>query len=299
MTSKLFNALKRHPVITFFLTIGFCFFLLVVFLVGSLGDLGGGVNIPIGRNVAVIEINGAIVSSKEIINNIAAAEKNDHIKGVVVRINSPGGGVAPSQEIYGELKKLGEKKPVVASMSSVAASGGYYIAAAAKKIVANPGTLTGSIGVIMEFSNIEGLLEKIGLKSFVVKSGKFKDVGSPNRPMTDKEKEYIQQLIDSVHLQFVSAVADGRSMDIEAVKEIADGRILTGEKALELGLVDELGSLRDSIVLVAELAGIEGKPKPFVMEKEKGVLEYLLGRSFADMIGETFMSQLQYRADYL
>ena len=299
MTSKLFSALKRHPVITFILTTGFCFVLLIVYLIASAGDLGGGVSIPIGRNVAVIEVNGVIVTSKEIINNIVAAEKNDHIKGVVVRINSPGGGVASSQEIDGELIKLGKKKPVVASMSSIAASGGYYIAAAAKKIVASPGTLTGSIGVIMEFSNIEGLLEKIGLKSFVVKSGKYKDVGSPNRPMTDKEREYIQQLIDSVHLQFVSAVADGRNMDIEAVKKIADGRILTGEQAFELGLVDKLGNLRDSITLVAEMAGIEGKPKPFVMEKEKGVIDYLLGRSFVDMIGEHFMPQLQYRADYL
>jgi len=299
MTNKLFSSLKRHPVITFFLTAGFFFFLLVVYIIGSVGDLGGGVSIPIGRNIAVIEINGAIVSSKEIVNNIVAAGKSDHIKGVVVRINSPGGGVAPSQEIYGELKKLAKKKPVVASMSSVAASGGYYVAAAAKKIVASPGTLTGSIGVIMEFSNIEGLLEKIGLKSFVVKSGKYKDVGSPSRTMTDKEKEYIQQLIDSVHLQFVSAVAEGRSMDLEAVKKIADGRILTGEQAFELGLVDKLGNLHDSISLVADMAGIKGEPKTFVMEKEKGVVDYLLGRSFVDMIGQNFMPQLQYRADYL
>ncbi|MBE9536216.1 MAG: signal peptide peptidase SppA [Proteobacteria bacterium] len=291
--------MKRHPVITFFLTIGFCFSLLLIYLIASVDDIGGGVSIPIGRNVAVIEVNGVIVSSKEIVNNIVAAKRNDNIKGVVVRINSPGGGVAPSQEIYGELKKLGKKKPVVASMSSVAASGGYYVAAAAKKIVANPGTLTGSIGVIMEFSNIEGLLEKVGLKSFVVKSGKYKDVGSPNRPMTDKEKEYIQQLVDSVHLQFVTAVADGRSIDVASVKKIADGRILTGEQALELGLVDKLGSLNDSISLVAEMAGIDGKPKPFVMEKEKGVLDYLLGKSFLDLIGGSFMAQLQYRADYL
>jgi len=299
MTNKLFSALKRHPVITFFLTTGLCFLILIIYLTGSAGDLGGGVRIPIGRNVAVIEISGAIVSSKEIVNNIIAAGKNDHIKGVVVRINSPGGGVAPSQEIYGELKKLGKKKPVVASLSSVAASGGYYVAAAAEKILASPGTLTGSIGVIMEFSNIEGLLEKIGLKSFVVKSGEYKDVGSPNRPMTDREKEYIQQLIDSVHLQFVSAVANGRSMDIEAVRKIADGRILTGEQAFELGLVDRLGNLYDSISLVAEMAGIEGEPRPFVMEKEKGVVDYLLGRSFVEMLGEAFMPQLQYRADYL
>jgi protease-4 len=299
MANKLFSALRRHPVITFFLIIGFCFLFLMIYLVSSVGSLGGGVSIPLGRNVAVIEVNGAIVSSKEIVNNIVAAGKSDHIKGVVVRINSPGGGVAPSQEIYGELKRLSAKKPVVASMSSVAASGGYYVAAAAKKIVANPGTLTGSIGVIMEFSNIEGLLEKIGLKSFVVKSGKYKDVGSPNRPMTDKEKEYIQQLIDSVHLQFISAVAEGRGMDIDAVSKIADGRILTGEQALELGLVDKLGNLHDSISLVAEMAGIKGEPKPFVMEKEKGVVDYLLGRSFVDLIGETLTPQLQYRADYL
>ena len=142
-------------------------------------------------------------------------------------------------------------------------------------------------------------LEKIGLKSFAIKSGKYKDVGSPNRPMTDKEKEYIQQLIDNVHLQFVSAVAEGRGMDIDAVSRIADGRVLTGEQALELGLVDKLGTLHDSIALVAEMAGIKGDPKPFVMEKEKGVVDYLLGRSFVDMIGQSFTSQLQYRADYL
>lgn len=299
MTNSLFSLVKRHPVITFFLATFFCFVLLVIYLIRSAGDMGGHVRIPLGRNVAVVELKGALLSSKEIVDQIHSAGENDHIKGVVLLINSPGGGVAPSQEIYSEIRKLGKKKPVVASMSSVAASGGYYVASAADKIVANPGTLTGSIGVIMEFSNVEGLLHKLGLKSFVVKSGKYKDVGSPNRPMTEKEREYIQQLIDSVHKQFVSAVAEGRGMDIEAVNIISDGRILTGEQALELGLIDELGNLYDAISLVAKMAAIEGDAKPFYMEKEKGVADYLFGRSFLDILGEMTVPQLQYRADFL
>jgi protease-4 len=152
-------------------------------------------------------------------------------------------------------------KPVVVSMGSVAASGGYYVAAAAREIVANPGTITGSIGVIMEFANFQELLEKIGLSSVVVKSGAYKDIGSPTREMSIAEKEILQDLIDDVHSQFVSSVAEGRELDEQAVRSIADGRIFSGRKAMQLGLVDRMGNLQVAIDRAADLAGLEADPK--------------------------------------
>ena len=157
-------------------------------------------------------------------------EERDDVKAIVVRIDSPGGAVGPSQEIHGEIKRLREKKKVVASMGTIAASGGYYTAVAADKIVANPGTITGSIGVIVEFFNAEELLQKIGLKGYVVKSGKFKDVGSPLRKMEDEERKLLQAVIDDVNDQFIEAVAEGRNLKPEDVRAIADGRIFTGPR---------------------------------------------------------------------
>jgi protease-4 len=184
--------------------------------------------------------------------------------------------VVVSQDIYNAVKNAKkEGKIVVASMGTVAASGGYYVAAAADKIVASPGTLTGSIGVKMEFANVEKLLEKIGVKGMVVKSGEYKDVGSPFRDMTDPERKLLQGVIDDVQTQFVEAVAEGRKLPIAEVRAIADGRIFTGRQALELKLVDHLGDLTESIRVAGDLAGIKGKPK--VVEKKKKVpfLEYL------------------------
>lgn len=218
--------------------------------------------------VAVVELTGVITDPTEFGQELEAIEERDDIKAVVVRIDSPGGAVAPSQEIHSRILRLKEVKTVVASMGTIAASGGLYSAVAAEKIVANPGTITGSIGVIVEFMNAEELLGKIGLKGYVVKSGKYKDVGSPLRKMEDEEKKLIQAVIDEVNNQFIKAVAEGRNLKFEDVKAIADGRILTGSQAKEKGLVDELGGLQEAIELSARMAGIEGKPEVIYPEKK-------------------------------
>ncbi|MCK5011952.1 MAG: signal peptide peptidase SppA, partial [Deltaproteobacteria bacterium] len=189
-----------------------------------------------GDRVGIVKIEGTIVESEPIIDKIIKFRKSKRVKAIVLRINSPGGMVAPSQEIYQEIKKACKEKKVIVSMESVAASGGYYIACTADKIVANPGTLVGSIGVILQIENIEELLNKIGLRRKVVKSGKYKDIGSITRPMTEEEEATLQVFSDDIYNQFVDAVAEGRSMKREEVLKIADGRIFTGAQAIELGL---------------------------------------------------------------
>jgi protease IV len=213
--------------------------------------------------VALIRVEGVILDSQSTVTELKRFAENPSVKAIVLRIDSPGGGVVPSQEIYDAVQRVRNKnnKAVIASMGTVAASGGYYIAAATDRIVANPGTLTGSIGVIMETANVEGLLKKIGVEGIVVKSGKFKDVGSPLRKMTDEEQALLQSVMDDVHKQFIDAVAEGRAMEVATVQALADGRIFTGRQAKEAKLVDELGNLDDAIQLAADLAGIEGEPK--------------------------------------
>lgn len=234
--------------------------------------------------VAVVTVNGVITDSKSVIEQLHDAEENSGVKAIVVRINSPGGGVGASQEIYREVSKIKEKK-VVVSMSSVAASGGYYIACGAEKIYANPGTLTGSIGVLMEFADVEELLGKIGLKGYVLKSGQYKDIGSPIRPMSDQEKELLQGVIDNVYKQFVGAVSKGRKLPEDYVKGIADGRIFTGEQAKDLKLVDELGNLEDAIDEVARMAGIRGKPYVKYMEKKRfSIFSLFLGEDAESLL---------------
>lgn len=249
-------------------------------LIVSYFTVGGGLNSS--EKVVVVKLDGVILDPLEISMELKKLEEDADVKAVVVRIDSPGGAVGPSQEIYNSIKRLRKVKPVVASMGTIAASGGLYAAVAANKIVANPGTLTGSIGVIVEFINAEELLQKIGIKGSVVKSGKFKDTGSPLREMSEEERALLQSVIDDVNRQFIKAVADGRGMKIEDVEKIADGRIFTGSQAKENGLVDILGDLSDSIDLGAKLAGIKGKP--FVVYPEKKglkLLDYLSGESIA------------------
>jgi protease IV len=213
--------------------------------------------------IAVIRVEGVILDSQTTIGELKRFSENPSVKAIVIRIDSPGGGVVPSQEIYDAVKRVRSKnnKAVIASMGSVAASGGYYIAAATDRIVANPGTLTGSIGVIMETANVEGLLQKIGVEGVVIKSGKYKDVGSPLRKMSVDERNLLQAVMDDVHKQFIEAVAEGRSLELRAAQALADGRIFTGRQAKEAKLVDELGDLEDAIQLAAEVVGIEGEPK--------------------------------------
>lgn len=219
--------------------------------------------------VAVIEVDGVITQSRAVIEKLIRYRENEKVRAIVIRIDSPGGSVGPAQEIHEEIVKTRPLKTVVASMGSVAASGGYYIACGAHKIVANPGTITGSIGVIIEFANIEELLGKIGLKSVVIKSGKYKDILSPTRELQQEERRLLQDVIDSVHGQFITAVAEGRNLPRDKVAEIADGRIMSGEQALGLGLVDTLGNLQDAVKIAAEIAGISGKPTVVYPEKKR------------------------------
>lgn len=254
---------------------------------------------PIGNKVAVIDITGIISRPDTVIDQIHQYRDDQAIKAIVLRINSPGGSVAPVQEIYSELKKL--EKPIVASMGSTAASGGYYIAATADEILANPGTLTGSIGVIMQFTKLKGLYEKIGLEQQVVKSGKFKDTGSPVRNLTDEERELLQATLDDVHNQFVDAVFEGRQEHLtrEAVVALADGRIFSGQQALGHKLIDQLGNLSDAVDRAGELGGIEGKPKVVRTKRKPSMLERVLGTTgkenldrLLDNAGVTFRYEL-------
>lgn len=253
----------------------FLFFLVLFFALRLLVEQR--TPLSLGAKVGVVEVLGAIDSSDEIVADLIDFRDDDSIKAIVLRIDSPGGGVAPSQEIHEEVRKVVELKPVVVSMGSVAASGGYYIATPAVRIVANPGSITGSIGVIMEFANIQGLLKKVGLQNEVVKSGAHKDIGSMVRPMTDEDRRILQGMIDDVHDQFVEAVAVGRGLETEKVRSLADGRIFSGRQAQKLGLVDELGGLEDAIDLAAELGNIDGKPDVvYPQRKAPRLLDYLI-----------------------
>jgi len=234
-------------------------------------------NLPIGERVALIRVEGMIVDSKDTIDEIKEYVKDPSIKAIVLRIDSPGGAVAPAQEIYEEIKKAVAKKKVIASMGSIAASGGYYIASPATKIIANPGTLTGSIGVIMEIPNIEGLMSKLGIKTEVVKSGERKDMASVFRGIKKQEREILQKVLDNVHDQFITAVAEGRKMPYEDVKQLADGRIFTGEQALKAGLVDKLGNIEDAVQTAADLSGIKGEPVLISKKERFSLIDLLRG----------------------
>lgn len=244
--------------------------------------------VPIGERVALINVRGVILDSKDVVEELKEYSNDRSVKAIVLRVESPGGGVAPSQEIYEEIKKVKEKKKVVVSMGSVAASGGYYISCPAHKIVANPGTLTGSIGVIMEIPNFKGLMDKIGVKTEVIKSGRYKDIVSAFKSVTPREKKILQELLDDVHGQFITAVAESRNMKIEDVRELADGRIFTGKAAKKFGLIDEIGTLEDAIKLAAKISGIKGEPQ-VVSKKEKfSLLSLIAGHMPNELIKDGF-----------
>jgi len=271
---------RRHP---------YLFFLLVFSAIVSgsaviLSVLGiasqGQSEVGFGPKVGVIEISGVIADSREILEQIKAFAENDAVKSIVLRIDSPGGAVGPSQEIYREIRKTIEAKPVIASMGTLAASGGYYVAAATNGIMASPGTITGSIGVILGYTNFEALFEKIGLTPVVIKSGEYKDIGSPVRKMTASEEKLLQEFSDNVHTQFIEDVAEGRNMPVEKVRGIADGRIFSGETAQTLGLVDRLGNLADAIEWAGRMGGIEGKISSVYPPEEKlPLVKYLMEMS--------------------
>jgi len=259
--------------------IGMVFFLLVYILGSTTEDKHA---FALNNKVGVVKVEGFIGDTRDIVEQLNQFGKDDSIKAVILRIDSPGGGVASSQEIYEAVIDLKKKKKVVASMGSVAASGGYMVACAADKIVANPGTITGSISAVMHFANAEELLKKLGLKTSVVKSGKFKDIGSPVREMTAEEKALIQELVDDIYDQFLDMVARDRNIPKEKLRKIADGRVFTGRQAQKLGLVDYLGDMGYASTLAGEMSGIKGKPE-IVYPKKKGskFWDYVFREMFA------------------
>ena len=264
---------------------------LVAVAMSSDGQLFG----PTGDRVALVKVQGVIYDSEATIKRLKRFANDGRVKAIVVRVDSPGGGVAASQEIYQELKRLRDEKnkKIVVSMGSVAASGGYYVACAADHVVANPGTVTGSIGVIAEWYNYGELLDWAGLKPEVVKSGALKDIGSPVRPLTEDERRVLQAMIDELYNQFVGVVVEARAgrqgLDEARIRSLADGRVFTGGEALANGFVDELGGERTAVLAAARLAGIEGEPQVVEPPVEKSY-------TILDLLTETDVSEISARA---
>ncbi|MFB0537734.1 MAG: signal peptide peptidase SppA [Anaerolineae bacterium] len=256
----------------------------------ALVSLASGRGMGLAEAVAIVRVEGVILSgsppvspfdggggaySDRIVEYLERAQEDSSVKAIVLRVNSPGGSVVASDEIYQQMLEV--KKPIVVSMGELAASGGYYIAAPADLIMANPATLTGSIGVITQVPNLEELLEKIGVEVVVIKSGIHKDEGSPFREMTEEEQAIWQAIIDEAYGQFVAIVAEGRDLPEEKAREMADGRVYTGKQAMELGLVDELGNLPEAIDRAAELGGIEGEPRLVEYHRPPTLFESFFG----------------------
>jgi len=277
---------KRHPILFAFLSL--VVLTVIIFIASYALTIGtGNWSLIPGNKIALIKIEGVILDSREIIEELKEYNSNESVKAILLRIDSPGGAVAPSQEIYEEVKKIRDegKKKIVTSMGSVAASGGYYIASVSDKIVANPGSITGSIGVIMELANVSGLMKKVGVESVIIKSGKYKDIGSVFRTMTKEERDLLQGMMDDVHDQFIEAVAVGRDIEKERLIPIADGRVFTGRQAKELGLVDEIGNMQDAIRLAADMVGIVGEPSILEKKKRFSFMDIIRNRSLIDWIG--------------
>jgi len=279
---------RRHPYLFFVLIFTFITSLtlivvggMVVTVVHSTSD-----GPPSDDAVGIVEVSGMITDSKAVLDDLKRMRETETVRAVVLRIDSPGGVVAPSQEIYQAVRKTSAQKKVIASLGAVAASGGYYIAAATDGIVASPGTITGSIGVILGYTNFKELLEKIGLTPVVVKSGRFKDLGSPLRTMSLEEKEILQQLSDQIHHQFIRDVAAGRGLEEENVAALADGRIYTGEAARGLGLVDRLGNLEDAVAWAGRLAGLESPVATVYARQERfSLMELVFGSEMEEFSG--------------
>lgn len=293
-------AKKSDVVIAVIIVVSFlmiAFLTLMAFI--GLSDDGSALLSGMGDRVAIVDVHGVIENSSDVVRQLRKYGKDSSIPAVVLHIDSPGGGAASSQEIYEEVNKLKEEgKKIVASMGSVAASGGYYVACAADTIVANPATLTGSIGVIFQFPTAEELFKKIGLKYEVVKRGEIKDIGSMNRSMTERERESLQSVVDDTYEQFVGVIVDNRDMERDEVVRIADGSIFTGKQAKNLGLVDELGNLHDAIKIAGEMVGMEEYPKT-VKERKKKISWYdVLTQKMSDLLeldeSEKMMPKLQY-----
>ncbi len=248
-----------------------------------------------GGKIGVIEIEGPIADTKEAMEDVVKFKEDDSIKGVILRINSPGGAVGPTQEIYSEIKKLKQLKKVYVSMGSVCASGGYYLAVTGDKVFASPSTITGSIGVIMEQAVVEDLMKKIGVEANAIKSGALKDTGTPFRKMREDEKIYLQGIIDSIHEQFVNDVAEGRKMPVDRAKQLADGRIYTGLQAKEMGLIDSIGTFYDVVDDLQKEIGIKGKPSLVYGKRPFSFLRWLLSSAIQDVVFKNAGQPIQFR----
>lgn len=270
----------------FFIFLGGCFWIFFRAASGSHGrGLGGSSN-----KVGVIEIKGAIEDSKRVLEGIREFKDERGLKAVVIRIDSPGGSVGPSQEIYDAVRDLGRTKKVVVSMGSIAASGGFYIACAGEKVFANPGTLTGSIGVIFQIPNFQGVMKWAGVQVNTLKAGKLKDTGNSFREMTLEERDYLQGVLSDVHKQFIDAVAEGRKLKLSEVEPYADGRVFTGRQAKAWKLVDELGGFDAAVRAASRMAGGKGEPELEYPEGEKGLLRGLLGEEVSSSLGAAIRS---------
>lgn len=301
------RARRRRPSLCLIIVLGV--FILFIFLLIGIPLIKGTLTVPM-NSIAVVPVEGVIVNVSEKVEKVKKYGEDPRVKAIVVKIDSPGGTVGAVQELYSELLKVRtqKKKPVVASLGNIAASGGYYVACAADKIVTNPGTITGSVGVIMTFPNWEKLIQKLGVRMEVIKSGKFKDIGSPTRPMTPEEKELLSEVINDVYDQFFEVVYKARregiksallketrveasdpattpSVSEEAIKnrlrQLADGRIFSGRQALKYGLVDEEGTFHDAIEIARKLAKIKGKPHIIKPREPFRLWDVIFGRSSA------------------
>ncbi|MCJ7833449.1 MAG: signal peptide peptidase SppA [Deltaproteobacteria bacterium] len=274
---------RKHPILFGILIYSLVACGLLVLWGGITFFLKEDAGLGFGNRIGVVYIRGLITDSKGVVEQIKKYRKDNRVKAIILRIDSPGGGTAASQEIYREVQRTVTKKRVIAAMGNVAASGGYYVALAADKIVANPATLTGSIGVIMEVSNIKELLQKIGVSREAVKSGPYKDIGSPLREMKPEERRLLEEVIQNVHQQFIEVVSRGRRLSREQVEKIADGRIFTGQQAKTMGLVDELGSFEDAVELTKKMVGLSGEVKLIFSEKKRFSIWDLI---FSEMMGD-------------
>jgi protease-4 len=290
---------KGHPILAVIVILAAVALFLGLVMTFFFSVTGPSEPFSLREKIGILPIEGTITESDTLVAQLVEFRKDRRIKAVILRVDSPGGSVAPSQEIYREIRRTIQTKKVVASLGGIAASGGYYVACAANKIVASPGTLSGSIGVIMEFVEAEELLKKIGVSVEVLKTGEFKDVGSFNRKLTERDREMLRSLVFDVQRQFVEAVAQGRNLPVEKVREIADGRVLSGAQCKDLGLVDQLGNFEDAVELAKTLTGIKGEVS-LVYPKKPRVRWWNLflqntSQAVARAIRDALMVRLEYR----